>query len=185
MAADSNVASLQTQLNRFASVAGFAALGVDGIMGPNTGAAILKGLAYVSSADSDEHDTAGGLALALVNGDGSINYTQMSQSANGLATYFGQIADTLSLAGPAVASTGGHAASPTQVLNTANAAGPSALATDLWLSVKNLPTWAKVGGGVALGLVAIAAVQHAKERHGSLKGFMGFEPPKHRRRARY
>lgn len=179
--ADSNVASLQTQLNRFASVASFAPLGVDGIMGPNTGAAILKGLAYVASADSDEHDTAGGLAIALVNGDGSINYTQMSSSANGLAIYFGQIADTLQLVGPAVASGGGHAASPTQVLTTANAGGPGALATDLWLSVKNLPTWAKVGGGLALGLVAVAAVQHAKERHGSLKGFFGLESPRRRR----
>lgn len=185
--ADSNVASLQNQLNRFAQVAGYAALGVDGIMGPNTGNAILKGLAYVANNDSGEQDTAGGLAVALVNNDGSINYAQMSASAYGLATYFGQIADSLNLAAPGskiypVASGGGGSHSTQQVLKTPNEGGAGALATNLLLAVKNLPTWAKVAGGMSLALVTVAAVQHAKQHHGSLKGFMGFEQPQRRRR---
>lgn len=186
MSGDANVASLQNQLNRYAQVAGFTALGVDGIIGPLTGEGVLKALAWVTANDSDEHDTAASLAVAVVRDDGTLNLTQIQQSAYGLATYFGQIADAHSLARPStnlypVASNSSHNAQT--VLNTANASGANAMAANLLLAVKNLPTWAKVSGGIALGLVAIAGYQHAKEHHGSLHGFFGFDAPRRRRRA--
>lgn len=157
--ADTNVASLQSQLNRFSSVAGFSPVSVSGSLDAATGSATLHALAYVNQADPTEADTSSGLISRLTNPDGSINMTQMASSASGLATYLGQEGDSLGL-------------SPAGLI-AGNAGGAAAVGADVLNAVKGLPTWAKVVGVAALGLGAIGIAMHVKKQHGSFAGLLG------------
>lgn len=160
--ADQTVAALQIQLNRFASAAGFAQLGIDGVVGQNTGGAVLQSLAFVANSDPNEADTAAGLTQALVNNDGSVNTSQIAKSATGLSIFLGQEADALRLqAAQMVASGGGGGSTPT--LNPVGPAPSSNIATNLLATIKGLPTWAKVAGGIAVGVLGIFTYKKVQE----------------------
>lgn len=152
--ADSNVAALQAQLNRYAPVIGIASLGVDGIIGSKTSNATLQALAYVANADPNESDTATGLVNALVGSNGSVNQSQIVSSAKGLSIFLGQEADVLGLQQALVASGGGIG--PTPTLNPTQLPG-SGGAANLLATFKNMPTWQKVAGGLLLGGLGIYA----------------------------
>jgi hypothetical protein len=171
--ADANVRALQYTLNRYAPVAGFAAIGTDGIMGANTGEAILHALAWVANNDPTEEDTAAGLTQALVNTDGSLNLTQMSSSASGLNTFLGQEADGMRIKAsqPVVAVSSGSVPS---IPNLPGPKTPVNVGANVFAGLSNLPLWAKIAGGAIAGIGGIAAYQHMKKRHGGLKGFFGF-----------
>lgn len=152
--ADSNVAALQAQVNRYAPVIGISTLDVDGNIGPKTSNATLQALAYVANADPTEADTATGLVNALVANSGAVNQSQIVSSAKGLAIFLGQEADTLGLQQAMVASGGGTI--PTPTLNPTQLPGGSGAAS-LLTTFKLMPTWQKVVGGLVLGGLGVYA----------------------------
>jgi hypothetical protein len=154
--ADANVFALQSTINRYARAANFSAIGVDGIMGTQTAQALIKALAWVQANVDGEADTATSLVVDLVNSDGTYNFTQMSSSASGLNTYLSQNADTAGLPAVMVATSGSGGGTKLLPTTTMPSAG---VATDLLTSFQNLPTWAKVVGGLVLGFVAYTAYE--------------------------
>lgn len=168
---DSNVRALQYTLNRYAPIAGFASISTDGIMGQLTGQAVLKSLAWVTSNDVDEADPAGQLVATLVNNDGSTNLAQMATSAQGLNIFLGQIADAMRVSAgqPVVAATSTGPSLP----NLPGPKTPQNVGANLLASIKSMPTWAKVAGGVVFGVGIIAGHSYMKKRHGGLSGFFG------------
>lgn len=159
--ADQTVAALQIQLNRFASAAGFAQLAIDGVVGQNTAAGVLQSLAFVANSDPNEADTAAGLTQALVNTDGSVNTGQIQKSATGLSIFLGQEADALRLQAAQMVASGGGGGTPT--LNPTGPAPSANIATNLLATIKGLPTWAKVAGGIAVGVLGIFTYKRVQE----------------------
>lgn len=159
--ADQTVAALQIQLNRFASAVGFAQLAIDGVVGQNTGSAVLQSLAFVANQDPNEADTAAGLTAALVNDNGSVNTSQIAKSATGLAIFLGQEGDSLRLQAAQIVASGGGGATP--ILNPAGGLPSANMATNLLATIKGLPTWAKVAGGIAFGMLGIFAYKKVQE----------------------
>jgi hypothetical protein len=184
---DATVRALQYTLNRYASIAGFATIGTDGIMGPNTANAILKSFSWIVQADPSATDTAAGLTEALVNDDGSYNYDQMVSSAYGLNLYLTQEADALRVKASqmvATSSGGGGGGSLPIVSAPAPKTGVN-VGANLYAQLAHLPTWAKIAGGAVVAMLGFAAWQHNKARHGNLKGFLGLGKPARRRSRRY
>lgn len=158
--ADQTVAALQIQLNRFASAAGFAQLAIDGVVGQNTAAGVLQSLAFVANSDPNEADTAAGLTQALVNNDGSMNTSQIQKSATGLSIFLGQEADALRLQAAQMVASGGGG---TPTLNPTGPLPSANIATNLLATIKALPTWAKVAGGIAFGVLGIFTYKKVQE----------------------
>jgi hypothetical protein len=152
---DANVAALQNAANRYAQIASFSPIAVDGIMGFNTETAVLRALQEISQDVDGEGDNATQLIATL-------DRNQMAASAIGLTDYLNNNADYLNLpaAAPVVASGGGGRAgggSSHPAFNPVNAGGGFPMAANLQMMWANLPMTVKVGGGIILGALAIFA----------------------------
>lgn len=160
-----NVVALQNAINRIAGLGGFARVAVDGGLGPQTNTGVFNALGWLANNanDSETRSAAAGLVAALVNGDGSINQTQIAQSASGLSSFIGNAADSLGAAPENVAASGSNGAS-----SGGGAVAPvpskiAAQATNIANAFKALPTWQKVGLGVGAAVGAIAVVHKIKK----------------------
>jgi len=183
---DANVRALQYTLNRFNTVAGFASIATDGIMGPGTANAILKSLSWIANSDPTETDTAAGLTTSLVNDDGSYNLAQMASSAHGLDVYLTGEADSLRVKAAQMVATSGGGGGGGGTMPVINAPAPKSaggVAAGLYAQLANMPTWAKVAGGVVVAAASFAVYKHNKKAHGSLKGFLGLNAGRRRRYA--
>ena len=162
-----NVVALQNAVNRIAGLGGFVRVTVDGGLGPQTNTGVFNALGWLANnaGDSDTRNAAAGLVAALVNADGSINQTQIAQSASGLSSFIGGAADALGAPPENVAAAGGGGSSSSG--GGAVAPVPSKIATqatNIANAFKALPTWQKVGLGV-VGAVGAIAVAHKIKKH--------------------
>lgn len=162
--ADANVSAVQNAVNRYAGPAGFTKIGVDGIVGNDTGQGVLKALEWIQSNSPDDADTAAGLAAAI-----APDFSQINRSAPGLSEYLNGVADQqgLSRVNPPLVASGKLYPSAIPGLPGSPAA---ASLSQTW---QKMPTWAKVSVGIAAGLGAIATYKHVKKRHKTLSGFFG------------
>jgi len=135
---------LQATINRFAGLAKFTPIRIDGDIGKETGFALITTLMWIGSETSTE------LALRLTNTDGSFNFAQIKTSAPGLTVYLGQVANEAGAPAATVAiATKPRAApvalNPANVMNNQNAAAASLLGL-------GLPNWVIYSAGAALAL---------------------------------
>src|SRR5262249_46360126 len=95
--ANANVLALQSAVNRFAKVAGFAPIAMDGVFGPNTITATYQSLSWIGGGSCapagcvDDDDASTGNSLVS-------RWDQSSASAQGLATFMDGVADEIGLA---------------------------------------------------------------------------------------
>jgi hypothetical protein len=173
-----NVEALQNAINRFARPAGFSPIAVDGGMGPNTAAALLKAIGWVAKGScydgvcvADETEaSAHALISAIVTDSGAIDQTKIMQSNVGFTTFLNGVASTIGLpmvTGPARAPTNYAANAATTVALNPFAPPGSASVFD---SFKKLTTFQKVlvGALAGLGLIWLSKKLHHRT---ALAGF--------------
>lgn len=183
MAADANTKALQVAINRFSTPGGFAMIGEDGLIGPNTMTGALNALRYLATLP-DYQDTAAAFVISLVKDDGSINTSVFTPATiSGLATYLQQSADALGASSeyqlpnvmaaissffspstPAATTPSYQAPGSTAIVPAASAAGSMNV---FGLNVSNKVVYA-AGGLLALVVIALVATRKkpGAEMHG-------------------
>lgn len=172
MAYDKNAALLQSQINRFASVAGFAVLSVDGNVGPLTLSALNKALFYVGYKASKVNAVTQSQALALQDASSQAIATKANVMAIAptLSSILSTAANELGL--PSVA---GPAPSPPPGVYPIQPAYPdyggkvepapgAGMATSIRARFANVPTWALYGGGAAAILIGYLLLTDKKAK---------------------
>lgn len=161
--ADATVVQLQTVINRYAASGWLPAIGVDGVVGSQTMNAAQTILGAIASSGTQPQlpDTLTKSAENML--AATTSAAVLTQNAGPLAGFLTSCADQLGLpnvsaAPPTVASGGGGYPS----INPTLPRQPPGAAASLAQTIKNLPTWAKLLGGVLAGFGVIAIVKHAK-----------------------
>lgn len=171
-----NAQVLQNAANRFASVAGFAPLAVDGAVGARTLDAVQRALSFISISDEDGGIAQNAIPDAISN-QASAFSANAARSASVLAAnaaqvgaFLNYVADMLHLApvyGPSVVpQTNAAVAAATGLSPLA----PRAMGTSILDSFKRLATWQKVGLA-AVGVFGVIAVAAKVKERKQLQGF--------------
>lgn len=144
---------LQATINRFAQLAKFTPLVVDGAIGKQTGLALITALLWINT------DTSHELAFKLTNTDGSFNIAQIKTSAPGLTVYLGQVADEADAPPAMVAITTKPKAAPVALTPVNILRNQNASASLLGLG---LPNWVIYAGGAAFALSVALLIRGRK-----------------------
>lgn len=154
---------LQATINRFAQLAKFTPIAVDGAIGKETALALITVLTWIQT------ETSMGLAFKLTHDDGSFNIAQIKTSAPGLTVYLGQVADEANAPRPVVAITTRPKAAPV-ALNPVNILRNQNASTSLF--GLGLPRWAIYAGG-AVFVLSIGMLVRGRKR--AARGVEGSE----------
>jgi len=181
--ADPNVLGLQQVLNRYAAVANFASLAIDGDIGPKTYDAVQRALSYVGGTAVYKPQMA--LSAEVMQQAKYLSQTmktqqQVAANASTIGTFLASAANTLGLA--TVAVTGDTVfdflknlfvkptapapvpSVPTGTMPTAPAPLPATLTTGISQTWAAVPTWGRIGIGAAVGLGLIFGVSAIRKR---------------------
>lgn len=171
MAYDKNAALLQSQINRFAAVAGFSLLNVDGNVGPFTLSALNKALFYVGYKTSKVNTVTQNQALALQDASTQAIATKANVMAIAptLASILSTAANEIGLPSVAVPSApptgGGGMPMPTPTPDGGQIQPPpGTMAASLRERFANVPTWALYGGGAAAILIGYLLLTDKKAK---------------------
>lgn len=159
---DGAVAALQSVINRFAVIGGFARVSVDGFWGAQTKQGVFSALAFVGQgkcyqAACPDSDTSRAAAGIMATWDESLN------AARGLSEFLARVADDLGL--PLVAA-------PIPGTGTTSTPGPIVVTTayhpGLIERLKLLPFWQQLALGILGGLMLIFVVNRFHDtQHGA------------------
>lgn len=172
-----NAQVLQNAANRFASVAGFPPLAVDGVVGARTLEAVQRALSYISIS-SDDGGIANNAIPDAISNQAAAFAANAARSASVLAAnaaqvgaFLNYVADMLHLAPiygpPIVPQTNAAVAAATGLTPLAPRAGAAASILDAF---KRLATWQKVSIAAA-GVFGVIAVAHKVRERKQLQGF--------------
>lgn len=153
-----DIVALQTAASRFPPSAGVTA---DGVMGPQTHAAVLGALGWIVQNVPDQADTAQGLIGDLTTQQAVVN------AADGLTTYLNQVADAANLGGPDINVPGGSSGGGRLLPGLPKLPTSAANAFDAF---KKLPTWLKVGLFLGVGGIVYFSWKHYHKS----KGLFGY-----------
>lgn len=158
---DPAVATLQSTINRFAAVGGFARVGVDGIWGSRTQQGAYDALAFIGQGKCyrtacPDDTTSKAAAGLMVQWDGAPN------AARGLNEFIAHVADELALPLVAAPIPGSGASDP----------GPIVLQASLVERFKAWPLWQQITMGVlaGFGLIFVARRFQAVRAQPSRRG---------------
>ena len=166
--ADANVSALQIQINRFYGVTIGSPITVDGVVGQQTAGALSDTLDYMSTLDGWQNAADQKQQLVGANG---LDTGLITSSASDLAAFLKTFADAQGYTEGVIPSAGGGGAQA-RVPTTHTFPKASAAATNVTTQLQLLPTWAKIGGGLVLVLIAYAAGKALlNRRRRSLHGF--------------
>lgn len=172
-----NAQVLQNAANRFASVAGFAPLAVDGAVGARTLDAVQRALSYISISSDDDGGIAQNAIPDTISAQASAFSSNAARSTSVLAANAAQVGAFLNYVADMLHLVPVYGPSVVPQTNAAVAAAtglsPPALrpaGSSIFDAFKRLATWQKVGLAAVgvLGVIAVAA--KVKERK-QLQGF--------------
>jgi lysozyme family protein len=169
MAYDKNAALLQSQINRFASVAGFAVLSVDGDVGQRTLSALNKALFYVGYKTSKVNTVTQNQALAFQ--DASTQAIATKANVMSIAPTLSSILSTAAneiglanVAAPAPSPPPGVAPVQPEYGYQLRPPPGAGTATSIRERFANVPTWALYGGGAAAILIGYLLLTDKKAK---------------------
>lgn len=162
--ADANAVSLQTGINRFARVAGFAAISMDGVVGTQTLLGARRALDYLSVEMDDGLPEAVSVQAANLLAKTTPSTSVLAVNAGPLAGFLHHAANLLNLpmvSAPALAPVQTLVQNATNVAFPLKPPGAAASITDTW---RQLPTWQKLLVGALFGFGALWVHQEYKLR---------------------
>ncbi len=168
-----NVQVLQNAANRFANVAGFTPIAVDGSAGPRTLDAVQRALSYISiETDSGPISPAVSSQAAAFAANAARSTSVLTANAAQVGAFLNYVADISHLPavyGPQIVpQTNAAVAAASNILPTihTNSAAASVLNT-----LKGLQPWQKVALGALAVLGALAISTKLRERKQQLQGY--------------
>ncbi len=170
-----NAQVLQNAVNRFATVAGFAPLAVDGDVGPRTLSATQKALSYVSIEQEGSAITDAISSQAAAFAQHTTTSTSvLSANSMQVGAFLNYVADLVHLPaiyGPQIVpQTNGNVASNAGLAPLAPVGGGRGWSASLVDVFKRMPTWQKVGLGFLSVIGAVAVVRKVKQRKQLVSG---------------